>query len=346
MARQIVTPEALDFEQPGRRDYLVALPQDSIWGDHLIPLTLFVGPDAEPGRGLVAFGATHGNEYEGPIALRHLLRDIDPARVRGRILLVPVLNPVAFRAGARDSVGEDGVNLNRAFVPGAGQAPLGGITHRIAAFVRAYVWPRVHVVLDLHAGGQVARFLPCASFHAVPDPGRHALTEATARDFGTPLVIVYQNETPGLLTSEAEVLGKIAVGCELGWGEAIQSAGVRYALRGVLAALVRHEQYDGSAPPLPDPAQRRAETVDRACFVPAPFAGHYEPLMECGADVAAGDVVGLLHDFEQIDLEPTPIRAGVSGLVIAQAWGARVKQGQHVLVVGRTIPLDRGETTP
>ena len=53
----------------------------------------------------------------------------------------------------------------------------------------------------------------------------------------------------------------------------------------------------------------------------APFAGRYEPLMECGARVKAGEVVGLQHDFERIDLDAWPVRAGVDGVVIAQAWG-------------------------
>jgi len=48
--------------------------------------------------------------------------------VRGRIILVPVLNPSAFFAGTRESA-DDGVNLNRAFVDGAGKTPaLAGIT--------------------------------------------------------------------------------------------------------------------------------------------------------------------------------------------------------------------------
>ena len=338
--RTIILPKALDFHTPGRRDHWVALPHDSIWGDHLIPLTVLVGPEARPGQGLVAFGATHGNEYEGPVALRHLLGEIDLARVRGRIIIVPVLNPAAFCTGTRDSVAEDGVNLNRAFVPGAGQPPLGGITHRIAALVREHLWPQVHVVLDLHAGGEVARFLPCASFHAVSDPARHSLTEATARDFGTPLILTYQNETPGLLTSEAERLGKVAVGCELGWGGAVQPAGVGFARRGVLAAAARHGQYDTPLPPaVPD--QRHAVIVDRACFVPAPSAGLYEPLRDCGVEVKRGDIVGLLHDFSRIDLDPVPIQAGTDGLVIAQAWGAPVRAGQHVLVVG-VVPASGG----
>src|SRR5690606_28005849 len=98
-------------------------------------------------------------------------------------------------------------------IDGAGVNPaLSGITHRIARFVRERIWPHVHVVLDLHAGGAVARFALCASFHPLDDPGQSRLIEETARWFGTPLVMTYQNRTPGLLPSEAERLGKITVG--------------------------------------------------------------------------------------------------------------------------------------
>ena len=74
MTRRIVRPDQLDLDSPGRRDYWLALEHDSIWGDHLIPLTVFVGPKAKEGEGLVAFGSNHGNEYEGPVALKHLIR--------------------------------------------------------------------------------------------------------------------------------------------------------------------------------------------------------------------------------------------------------------------------------
>ncbi len=96
MERRTVRPEGLDLDSPGRRDYWLALEHDSIWGDHLMPLTVFVGPEAKDGEGLVAFGSNHGNEYEGPMVLKHLLREIDIKDVRGRIILIPVLNPAAF----------------------------------------------------------------------------------------------------------------------------------------------------------------------------------------------------------------------------------------------------------
>jgi predicted deacylase len=286
---------------------------------------------------LVAFGSNHGNEYEGPMALKTLLHEIDPNHVRGRIILVPVLNPSAFFAGTRESA-DDGVNLNRAFVDGAGVVPaLAGITHRIARFVRDFIWPRVHVVIDLHSGGDVARFLPCASFHALDDPEQSRVIEDTARWFGTPLIMVYQNQTPGLLPSEAERLGKITVGTELGWGRAVSAEGVRYGRHGVLAAAIRHGQLRGAIEPMghhKNNTQQKVAMIDRDCFVVAPFAGHYEPLLECGAKVRRGDVVGRLHDFDHIDAEPWPARAGVDGIVVAQAWIAPIQRGQHIVVVG------------
>ncbi len=342
MNRTVARPSALDLDSAGRRDYWVALEHDSIWGDHLIPLTVWVGPEARPAEGLVAFGSNHGNEYEGPVVLKRLIGDIRVEDVRGRIILIPVLNPSAFRAGTRESRPDDGVNLNRAFVEGAGVTPaLAGITHRVAAFVRDILWPRVHVVLDLHSGGDVARFAICANYHRVEDPALAAAIEETARWFGTPCLMVYQNQTPGLLPSEAERLGKITVGTELGWGRAVNPEGVRFGRQGVMAAAIHHGQLRGTVEPIAyhrSGTQRKLEMVDRECFTVAPFDGHYEPLMECGSGVKRGETVGLLHDFDHIDMAPWPAVAGIDGVVLAQAWVAPVPRGQHIVVIGREIP--------
>jgi predicted deacylase len=339
--RVMVRPNQLDLDSPGRRDYLVALEHDSLWGDHLIPLTVIVGRDAKEGKGLVAFGSNHGNEYEGPVAIKHLVREIDADAVTGRVILVPVLNVAAFRTGTRDSAGDDRVNLNRAFVDGAGRQPgLAGITHRIAAFVREAIWPRVHVVLDIHSGGDVAKFTHVASYHPLPDPEQTSLIEETARWFGVPLVMVYQNQTPGLLPSEAERLGKITVGTELGWGRSINAEGVRYAIQGIRAAAIRHGQMRGTIEPIAHHkagTQRRIEIVDRECYTVAPFAGHYEPVIESGQDCRRGDVVAWLHDFDRVDEEPWAVRAGVDGVLVAHAWANPVPKGQHVAVVGRVV---------
>ena len=343
MARLVARPEDLDFDTPGRRDYWAALEHDTMWGTEFIPLTVLVGPKAETGRGLVAFGSTHGNEYEGPTAIKLVMHDIDTDRVEGRVILIPVLNPAAFRTGTRDSVGADGVNLNRAFVAGAGRTPaLAKITHRIADFVRTWIWPQVHVVLDLHSGGGQIRFDLCASFHPLDDPRQSAEILETARWFGVPLIMLYQNRTPGLLTSEAERLGKIAVGTELGWGEAVGSEGVRYGRQGVYAAAIRHGQLRDEIQPIGHHAsgsQKCAAIVNFDCYVPAPFDGHYEEVLLCGSHVRRGDLIGRLHDFQRIDETPWPVLAPKDGIVVGQAWGARVCQGQFIACVGEVQRL-------
>ena len=89
MERLIRRAHELDLESPGRRDYWVALEHDSIWGDHLIPLTVLVGPQARPGEGLVAFGSNQGNEYEGPMIVRRMMRTLDLADVHPAVIFEP-----------------------------------------------------------------------------------------------------------------------------------------------------------------------------------------------------------------------------------------------------------------
>src|SRR5436853_5961776 len=120
MSRTVARPAELDLDSPGRRDYWVALEHDTMWGSHLIPLTVWVGPKAQPGRGVVAIGSTHGNEYEGPVALKNLLGEIDLQNVTGRVIVIPVLNVEAFRTGPRDSIDAERGNLHQALVDRAG----------------------------------------------------------------------------------------------------------------------------------------------------------------------------------------------------------------------------------
>jgi predicted deacylase len=333
MTRLMVKPGTADFESRGRRDYLVTLEHPTLWGSYLIPVTVMVGPQAKPGRGLVATGSTHGNEYEGPVALKHLVREIRIEDVLGRIILIPVLNAVAFKAGRRDSP-DDGVNLNRAF-PGDAR---GSITSRIADFLTRLVFPHVHVVLDLHAGGQVARFPQLASMHDVTDAAQKREMLETARGFGCRFNLFYQNSTPGLLTSTAENLGKVTVGGEFGWGEALQAEGVSMCRQGVLTAAVRHEQMCG-----PAPANRHfkeqitVDTSDPASTTLAAFEGHFEPVVGLGQKVSRGERLAWLHDFGRIDDAPFEIAAPHDGYVMCQAWGARVFAGQVVSQVGRVV---------
>jgi N-alpha-acetyl-L-2,4-diaminobutyrate deacetylase len=335
MSRTIVNAEALDFETPGRRDYSVKLEHTTIWAHHLIPVTAIVGPAAKPGRGIVAIGSTHGDELEGPVAVKHLLREIRTEDVTGRIILIPVINPMAFKANRRETP-DDGVNFNRAF-PGNAK---GSVTYRLADFVTRFIFPQVHVVLDIHAGGEVARFPETANIHLMSDTVQRKAMEETARGFGTKFIMQYQNQTPGLLTGLAEDLGKISVGTEMGWGRAVQVDGVSMSKQGVLTAAVRQGQLRGDLPPNrhhPASEQVLVDTSHPTSNLLSVFEGHFEPTVKLGQKVTSGQRVAWLHDFNRLDDPPMELLAPHDGYIICQAWGAKVIQGQVLTQVGKPL---------
>src|SRR5690349_14648283 len=113
--RVVHDPAEIDFALPGKRDYQVAFHLDGSWGYSLVPMTVINGLAGGSGpkpAGIAAFGGTHGNEYEGPVAIKRLCRDLEPEKMRGRVILVPQLSETACRAHTRTSP-EDGVNMNR-----------------------------------------------------------------------------------------------------------------------------------------------------------------------------------------------------------------------------------------
>src|SRR5687768_4804776 len=169
MVQVVHNTSEIDFAKPGKNHYQVAFHLDSNWGYSLVPLTVINGLLGPAEKNVVAIGGTHGNEYEGQVSVKRLCHDLDPAAMRGRVILVPQLSESACVANRRESP-LDGVNMNRAF-PGN---PRGMISYRISNFIKTSVLPLVDVVLDIHSGGNQAIFALCASFHPIADPVQKA----------------------------------------------------------------------------------------------------------------------------------------------------------------------------
>ena len=113
MIADITPVSQIDWDSAGARFYQVPFTLDHTWGRVRVPL--YVACARQPGPTVVAIGGTHGDEYEGPVGLKNLIRELDPARLTsGRLIVIPVLNVPAFRAARRDSP-LDGENMNRVF---------------------------------------------------------------------------------------------------------------------------------------------------------------------------------------------------------------------------------------
>ena len=101
----------VDFDAPGKRHYQLAFHLDSAWGYSLVPLTVVRGAAGSSDcTGVAVIGGTHGNEYEGQIAVKRLCRSLDANEVCGLVVLIPQLSESACRAGTRVSP-LDGINM-------------------------------------------------------------------------------------------------------------------------------------------------------------------------------------------------------------------------------------------
>lgn len=324
--------DRIDFGRPGKALYEVAFHYDGEWGNALVPLAVINGA-AGPGPGLVAFGGTHGDEYEGQVAVWRLMHELDPAQIRGRVILMPRLNLPACVAGTRASP-KDGGNMNRAF-PGS---PRGTLTSRIAHFVTTAIFPQVSVVLDIHAAGRGGmEFALCASFHEVADPAQRAEMVRVASLFDTPFVMIYSSEmAAGLLTDQAEAMGKVTIGGEFGHSGGVLRRGVAHAHQGIRNVLRHYGMLPGAIEPV-DPGRghppRLVAATSLEDYVPAPISGVFEPRHEVGAAVSAGEVVGHLHDFERVGAPPLEVRAPRDGFILMQPFAAPTRKGDTMLVV-------------
>jgi predicted deacylase len=331
-------PSKIDFEKPGKHHYHVAFHHDSSWGYSLVPLTVINGLKKSKGSppGVAVFGGTHGNEWEGQVTVKRLSHDLDASEMSGRVILVPQLSESACNANTRISP-LDGVNMNRAF-PGN---PRGSISYRIASFVKTRIFPQVRVVIDLHAGGNEGGFALCTSFHPIPDPAQRAEMNQVAALFDTPFVLIYTSSmASGLLPEEAEKEGKIAIGGEFGFGESVSLTGVRHAYEGVKNVLRHYGMLPGDVakidPKRPSPP-RLVDASNLEDYIPAPRTGIWEALVELGADLKKGDLVGRLHDFSDHSSDPLEIRAHRDGALLMMHFPAHIAKGVTLFVIAQDV---------
>ncbi|MGE3877039.1 MAG: succinylglutamate desuccinylase/aspartoacylase family protein, partial [Parvibaculaceae bacterium] len=180
---QVWTP--LDFEADGKQcDWLRVPHSTDLSGYGVVPIPIVCIRNGAGPTALLMAGS-HGDEYEGQVALAALAREIDPADVRGRIIILPALNAPAVEAGRRVSPLDAG-NLNRSF-PGD---PVGGPTAMIAHYVTTVLLAMADLAIDLHAGGQSCDYLPCALIRSGGTEKKQRELADLAIAFGAPVTSI------------------------------------------------------------------------------------------------------------------------------------------------------------
>ena len=147
-----------------------------------VALPVLAARGRHPGKTLFVSAGVHGDEFEGMAALRRVFDALDPERLAGTFVAVPVANPPSYEAGRRVNP-DDRQDMARVF-PGH---PSGTVTEQIAHALTERFIRHVDLYCDLHSAGQHYAIAPLAGYQLRPEP-LLTLQRQAARAFGLPLV--------------------------------------------------------------------------------------------------------------------------------------------------------------
>lgn len=318
----------VDYDRDGLQTGTLRLPLSvhrSAYGHIAIPIAV-----ARNGEGptVLLTGGVHGDEYEGPIALARLIRELDLSRLTGRLIVIPALNFPAFVAGTRTSPIDD-INLNRTF-PGKRD---GTATEMIAHYVTTELLPRSDYLMDFHAGGSSLQYLPTLLAPRWSDPAEKQRLEDFIDAFAPPNVVYY--DSIRALSGEDRVIGNYAhqnkvffVTGEFGGGSTVNIEGLAVVESGLKSVLSHLKVLEPAAPlPKRDGKTRRLVMDDPGLYAFSPRRGFFEPKFALGDEVEAGAVAGLIYDIDNPWAEPLAVHFRHAGFAVCIRTFSLVEAG-------------------
>lgn len=274
---------------------------------------------ATPGKTLCLTGAVHGDELNGIEMVRRVVFDIDPAKLTGTIIGVPVANIMGFRRNSRYL--PDRRDWNRYF-PGNTH---GSSASRLAHSFFTKIILHCDSLVDLHTG----------SFHRTNLPQLRAdlADENVARlaqNFGV-IAVLNGRGNPNSLRAAAVRAGIPAVTLEAGEPMAMQSEVVEEGVKAINTLLAKTGMYGKQ-----QRWTRIAPVYYRSAWVRANQSGILFSKATLGQRVKEEDILGTVTD--PITNARTTIKSPYNGRIIGMALDQVVLPGFAAYHIGIQTP--------
>lgn len=283
-----------------------------------LPVTALHG--AKPGPRLWLDAAIHGDELNGMEIIRRVLAVLDPARLAGAVIAVPVVNVFGFVQQTRYL--PDRRDLNRSF-PGSAR---GSMAARLAHLFVEQIVNKCGYGIDLHTGSQHRTNLPQIRAH-LADPETRRIAEA----FAAPMMYTAA-EIPGSLRAAARKRGVHLLVYEAGEPLRFDESGIRTGVEGVLRVLAALGMWepagDSEGPPPP-----RSFEAEEAAWVRATRSGIFHHSTKLGEPVKRHQQLGYITAPWGDDAQP--VKAPFEGIVIGFTGNPLVYRGDALLHVAR-----------
>jgi predicted deacylase len=271
----------------------------------------------------------HAAEYTGIEAAIRIGRALDPAQVRGTVLLIPLLNRPGFYERSIYVNPEDNDNLNRSF-PGRVDGTWG---ERFAHRLLTEIVTKCDNAIDLHAGDLIEDLTPFVIYRETGDAALDARITRMANAYGAKWAVksAPTGERPGSLYAIACLNGVASMLAESGGRGLLIEADVVRHVKGVTNILRAIGGLDG-VPDLVKPPT----VVNSFDWLRSPVEGIFHPRVAVGQMVKKGEALG-----ELVNLVGEPLatmHAQVGGVLLFIVTSPAIKKDGLLLAIGA---LDR-----
>ncbi len=294
----------------------ISVPVSESFSSVMVNLPVHVKRGPEEGPVLFVTAALHGDEINGTGAVRQLIADEDLKLLKGSVILIPVLNLLAFERHSRYL--PDRRDLNRAFPGSSG----GSLASRMARTIFNEIISRADYGIDIHTAA-----LRRTNYPNVRADMSNPAVRKVAELFGCEIVI--DGEGPqGAFRSEACQAGCPTIVMEGGEVWKVESGIVESATRGVKNVL-RGLGMIAGVPDRPD----YQVVVEKSKWVRADFGGFLQFHVQPGDIVEAGQP--LATNTTLLGRELSMLRAPFDGVVVGMATLPSVTPGEPVCNLGK-----------
>ena len=301
---------------PGERrriDLPVARLPTGAWTS--IPVEIIRGSNAGPTCWLS--GAIHGDEIDGVEIIRQVSRALDPSRLRGTVIAVPIVNAFGFVAESRYL--PDRRDLNRVF-PGSKR---GSLAARIAELFMREVASHCQYGLDFHCGSDDRINLPQVRANLGDEE-----TRELARAFASP-VILNSKPPKGSLRGAAVRKGKKVLVFEGGEAKRFTAGAIRAGVDGALRVI---QALDIASDVGPEPGD--VAECHKSRWIRAARSGICRLDVDLGETVEKGQALGVVGD--SFGDRKSTIKARLAGVVVGRRLNPLVNRGDAVVHIAQT----------
>ena len=253
-----------------------------------IPCTLIYGE--EDGETALVEGGLHNAEYVGIETAIGLAGMLEPSDIRGKLIIIHLLNVNGFRQRTVSVCAEDGKNLNRVF-PGN---PDGTYADKMAYFMEKEIYPKIDYFIDVHNGDWFEDLVPF--IYAVGKAPEETVKKAEEMAKAADVPFFVRSSGTSGAYNHAGVMGIPSVllerGCMGNWTrEEVEASqkDVRNILRRV--GILISERFHG------DLQRNIPRLMPHSHYVDSDKEGCWFPMRKAGDMVEAGELVGVIKDF-------------------------------------------------